>query len=178
MAANVSEDGQEFDSSSRDDRDEDFPMKYSYCTQQKKSAHDMNTDDAHDYLLSAAKTLGVNVSEAKNEYNDSKVASKFAESRRSDVPSNEFAGGDTGEKDEALRKSFPDVFFLGKAYDRTKPSLNAEQVKHLLLQYTSNGASCRPLLFYLFNRKQRHGTIKGMHAKYSSKIVLRRSSFS
>ena len=168
VAANVSEDGQEFDSSSRDDRDEDFPMKYSYCTQQKKSAHDMNTDDAHDYLLSAAKTLGVNVSEAKNEYNDSKVASKFAESRRSDVPSNEFAGGDTGEKDEALRKSFPDVFFLGKAYDRTKPSLNAEQVKHLLLQYTSNGASCRPLLFYLFNQKQRHGTIKGMHAKYSS----------
>ena len=30
-------------------------------------------------------------------------------------------------KDEGLVKAFPDVFFLGKAYDGTRPSLNEDQ---------------------------------------------------
>ena len=145
----------------------DIPMKFSYCTRQNKTTHDMNSDDAHDYFVAAAKTLGIKVDEEEEAYSKAKEA-KVAQSRRGDNPFNEFVGGDTGEKDEGLRKSFPDVFFLGRAYDTAKASLSTTQVLHLLLQFTSNAASCQPLLFYLFNQKQRHGTIKGMHAKYTS----------
>ena len=36
---------------------------------------------------------------------------------------------------------------------------------HLLMQFTNAASSCQLLLFYLFDMKQRHSTIQGMHAK-------------
>ena len=125
----------------------------------------MSTDDSFDYLVSVAKELGVNVNGEKKEYNESKEMAK-AESRsyREQDPLNEFVDGPLG-KDEGLVKAFPDVFFLGKAYDSDRPSLSEEQTRHLLMQFTTNAASCQPLLFYLFDQPQTHGSIKGMCAK-------------
>jgi len=141
-------------------------MHYSYLTRSKKTANDMSTDDTHDYLDSVARELGINISDEKKAYNESKEATQTEwTSYREQDPFNEFSGGASGRKDEGLVKAFPDVFFLGKAYDSNRPSLNEEQVQHLLMQFTTNAASCRPLLFYLFDQMQRHGSIKGMHAK-------------
>jgi hypothetical protein len=86
-------------------------------------------------------------------------------SYRQQDPLNEFSGGASGRKDEGTVKAFPDVFFLGKGYDSNRPSLNEEQVEHLLMQFTTSAATCRPLVFYLFDQMQRHGSIKGVHAK-------------
>jgi hypothetical protein len=125
----------------------------------------MNTDDTHDYLVSVARELGINTSNEKKEYNESKEkANTEWRSYREEDPFNEFVGGAFG-KDEGMVKAFPDVFFLGKAYDSGRPSLNEDQVQHLLMQFTTNAASCQPLLFYLFDQLQRHGSIKSMHAK-------------
>jgi hypothetical protein len=129
------------------DGDDDFPMHCSYLTNPKKTAHGMSTDDSFDYLVSVAKELGVNVNGEKKEYNESKEMAK-AESRsyREQDPLNEFVDGPLG-KDEGLVKAFPDVFFLGKAYNSNRPSLNEDQTRHLLMQFTANAASCQPLLF-------------------------------
>ena len=152
------------------DEDSDPPMHFSYLTKSKKTAYDMNTDDTHDYLVSVARELGVNIGNAKAKYNESNEATKTEwMSYREQDPFNEFLGGASGRKDEGLVKAFPDVFFLGKGYDSNRPSLNEERVEHLLMQFTTNAASCRPLLFYLFDQLQRHGSIKGMHAKRVNK---------
>ena len=144
-------------------------MHFSYLTRSKKTAHDMSTDDTHDFLVSVAHELGASISSEKKEYNKSKEATKMEQrSHREQDPFNEFLGGMFG-KDEGMVKAFPDVFFLGKGYDSNRPSLNEEQVQHLLMQFTTNAASCRPLLFYLFDQLQRHGSIKGMHAKRVNK---------
>jgi len=141
-------------------------MHFSHLTRSKKTAHDATTDDTHDYLVSVAQELGINVSDEKKEYDESKEATKMEwMSYREQDPFNEFLGGASGRKDEGLVKAFPDVFFLGKGYDSNRASLNEEQVDHLLKQFTTNAASCQPLLFYLFDQMQRHGSIKGMHAK-------------
>ena len=140
-------------------------MHCSYLTSPRKTAHGMNTDDTHDYLVSVARELGINTSNEKKEYNESKEkANTEWRSYREEDPFNEFVGGAFG-KDEGMVKAFPDVFFLGKAYDSGRPSLNEDQVQHLLMQFTTNAASCQPLLFYLFDQLQRHGSIKSMHAK-------------
>ena len=141
-------------------------MHFSHLTRSKKTAHDTTTDDTHDYLVSVARELGINISNEKKQYNESKEATKAESmSYREQDPFNEFSGGASGRKDEGMVKAFPDVFFLGKAYDSNRPSLNEEQVEHLLMQFTTNAASCRPLLFYLFDQMQRHGSIRGVHAK-------------
>jgi hypothetical protein len=133
-------------------------MHFSYLTRSKKTAHDMSTDDTHDFLVSVAHELGASISSEKKEYNKSKEATKMEQrSHREQDPFNEFLGGMFG-KDEGMVKAFPDVFFLGKGYDSNRPSLNEEQVQHLLMQFTTNAASCRPLLFYLFDQLQRHGS--------------------
>ena len=142
-----------------------FPMHCSYLTSPRKTAHGTSTDDTHDLFVSVAGELGVNVNSEKRVYNESKEnAVTESMSYREQDPLNEFVGGPLG-KDEGLVKAFPDVFFLGKAYDNDRPSLSEEQTRHLLMQFTTNAASCQPLLFYLFDQIQRHGSIKGMYAK-------------
>ena len=145
-------------------------MHCSYLTSPKKTAHGATTDDIHDYLVSVSRELGINVSDETKEYNKSKEATTMEwMSYREQDPFNEFLGGASGRKDEGMVKAFPDVFFLGKGYNSNRPSLNEEQVEHLLMQFTTNAATCRPLLFYLFDQLQRHGSIKGMHAKRTNK---------
>jgi hypothetical protein len=140
-------------------------MHFSYLTRSKKTAHDTSTDDSHEFFVSVARELGINTSNEKKEYNESKEEAKIEWSSYRELHSfNEFLGGAFG-KDEGMVKAFPDVFFLGKAYDSNRPSLNEQQVEHLLMQFTTNAASCQPLLFYLFDQMQRHGSIKSMHAK-------------
>jgi len=140
-------------------------MHCSYLTSPRKTAHGTSTDDTHDLFVSVAGELGVNVNSEKRVYNESKEnAVTESMSYREQDPLNEFVGGPLG-KDEGLVKAFPDVFFLGKAYDNDRPSLSEEQTRHLLMQFTTNAASCQPLLFYLFDQIQRHGSIKGMYAK-------------
>ena len=51
-------------------------MHCSYLTSPKKTAHGMSTDDTHDYLVSVARELGINISDEKKEYNESKEATK------------------------------------------------------------------------------------------------------
>ena len=98
------------------DEDSDPPMHFSYLTKSKKTAYDMNTDDTHDYLVSVARELGINISNEKKEYNESKEATKTEwMSYREQDPFNEFSGGASGRKDEGLVKAFPDVFFLGES---------------------------------------------------------------
>ena len=145
-------------------------MHGSYLTSRKKTAHGMNTDDTHDYLVSVARELGINVSSEKKEYDESKEEVRTeSRSYREQDPFNEFLGGASGQKDEGLVKAFPDVFFLGKGYDSDRPSLSEEQTRHLLMQFTTNAASCQPLLFYLFDQLQRFGSIRGMYAKAQNK---------
>jgi hypothetical protein len=139
----------------------------------------MGTDDTHDYLVSVARELGVNIGDEKKEYNESKEEAKMEErmSYRQQDPLNEFSGGASGRKDEGTVKAFPDVFFLGKGYDSNRPSLNEEQVEHLLMQFTTSAATCRPLVFYLFDQMQRHGSeklkeaVKDPHGKVGKEVM-------
>ena len=73
---------------------------------------------------------------------------------------NEFEHGD-----ELLCKAFPDVFMFGRAYESKKPALDRSQARHLLMQFTTNAASCQPLLFQLFDQMKRQSAILGMHGK-------------
>ena len=40
-------------------------MHFSLLTRSKKTAHDTTTDDTHDYLVSVAQELGINISNEK-----------------------------------------------------------------------------------------------------------------
>ena len=52
---------------------------------------------------------------------------------------------------------------------RNAPQLNPRQRKHLLMQYTTAAASCVGLIFYLFDKMQRHGVINSVYAKTQDK---------
>ena len=81
-------------------------MHCSYLTSPKKTVHGMSTDDTHDYLVSVARELGVNVNSEKRAYNESKEnAVAESMSYREQDPLNEFVGGPLG-KDEGLVKAF------------------------------------------------------------------------
>ena len=134
--------------------DSEFPLRCCYVTSSRKTAYDRGTDSTHDYLCDAAFTIGVDVRKQMGSY-------RSVQSFRGQDPLNEFLSGDDG-----LVKAFPDVFLFGSAYPHKKrPSLAPNDIDHLLMQYTTTAASCQPLLFYLFDQKQRHGTIKSMYAK-------------
>ena len=71
--------------------------------------------------------------------------------------------------DDTLVKAHPEVFLLGTAYNKSIPSLSSKECIHLLLQFTTAAASCQPLMFHLFDQKQRHETIRAVHAKTKEK---------
>jgi hypothetical protein len=68
-----------------------------------------------------------------------------------------------GQGDYGLSGAFPTVFVLGKAYGRKGGPLTVRQRRHLLHQFTKKAATCRPLLFYLYDLMQRFHTIRRMH---------------
>jgi len=129
--------------------DGDFPFRCSLLTSSVKRDAELDRD----YLESAAKALGT----------DEKKLYATAMSRREETPLNEYDNGD-----KTIAKSAPDVFIFGAAYENKGPTLNKYEREHLILQYTTNAASNRPLLFQLFESDRRHSVIRGMHAKVSS----------
>ena len=80
-------------------------------------------------------------------------------STREEEPMNEFE-----DMQELLVGAFPQVFMLGQTYE-SNSLLNNVQMEHLLMQYTNAAATCRELLFYLFDCKSRHNVIRNMAAK-------------
>ena len=56
------------------------------------------------------------------------------------------------------------MFLLGKSGGLLN-KLSDKQVVHLLMQFTTAAASCQLLIFYLFDRKQRHSVLRNMAAK-------------
>ena len=131
----------------------ELSLRYTYLTYSEKTEFNAHTDSTHEFLSGAARTLGVNVDFEREKY-------KEAQSRRSADPVNEFS--DEGK--DALVGGWPDIFLLGM--DSAKRGcLSDKQIIHLLMQFTTSAASCQLLLFYLFDRKQRHGTIQSMSAK-------------
>ena len=130
-----------------------FPFRCSFLTSAAKSTHGSDADANHEYLVGAAQALGIGVGKEQSSYSGST-------SRREREGLNEFEHGD-----ELLCKAFPDVFMFGRAYESKKPALDRSQARHLLMQFTTNAASCQPLLFQLFDQMKRQSAILGMHGK-------------
>ena len=96
---------------------------------------------------------------------------KWYKSARSDLPTNEF-----DKPDFCLCGAFPHIFIYGSAYRQledtstgdvtnAKPTLVDAECRHLLLQHTTIPATCRELIFYLFDQKQRHAANISMWTK-------------
>jgi hypothetical protein len=143
-----------------------LPLRYLYVTNAEKTTNNCHTDTTHDFLVSAAKTAGINVEAEQEEYN------KNSRSLRSEHPLNEFSDGES-----ILAGGWPDVFLLGNAQFGRKSSPSDADVKHLLMQFTQAAASNQLLLFYLFDRKQRMSTITTQnHLSISLRLSCRKIS--
>ena len=127
-------------------------LRYSYLTSAEKTANDCETDTTHEFLKKAAKTIGLNVVKETKTYME-------GTSKRASDPVNEFTDGGM-----AFVGAWPDILLLGKAFEKNR-SVSDDDTRHLLLQFTCAAASCQLLLFYLFDRMQRHSTIRAMSAK-------------
>lgn len=78
---------------------------------------------------------------------------------KDEVPENEFTA-----MDKLLPGTFPEIFLLGKAYEKScLPSKS--QIRHLLLQFTNAAATHRQLMFYLFDTQARHDVIYNYNTK-------------
>ena len=130
----------------------EMEMRYLYVTSTSKTANSSQIDQEHDFLCNAAKTLNINVKKLKEEYE---------ESRRANDPLSEW--GLDGER--AIAGAHPDVFLFGRAFAPGKTNIARAHMNHLLLQFTNNAATCRSLVFYLFDRMQRHTTMQQLSAK-------------
>ena len=129
----------------------EISLRHSYLTNSDKTEFDSHTDTTHEFLVDAANTVGVDVDIEREQY-------KRAKSRRSAYPTNEFSPDDI-----SFLGGWPDIFLLGKRYGRG--TLTDRETSHLLMQFTNAAAGCQLLLFYLFDRKQRHSTINNMAAR-------------
>ena len=136
----------------------DFPMRCVNLTSSTKTKYNHRDDVDHLFFVEAAQTLKVDVKDSKTRYEAAKVTKSYRERN----PVNEFLTGDEG-----LVKAHVDVFLLGTAYDKkhVSPHLTARQRNHLLMQFTTNAASCICLIFHLFDQMQRHSSIRSVHAK-------------
>ena len=135
------------------DADCKFALKHSYLASTSVTSHNSGTDSTHAYMLNAAKTFGINVEADRAEYDKAK-------SFRADLPVNEFSDGEL-----PLVGAFPNVFMLGKAYDKEVCNVNLKDCVHLLMQFSAVPAKCTMLLFYLFDVQRRHANIRGMSAR-------------
>ena len=79
--------------------------------------------------------------------------------RRAKEPVNEFL-----ENDKLFLGSYPLLFFLGEGW-KGSGSADKTFINHLLYQHDGRFAQCIPLLFTLFNQKQRHIICKAIKAR-------------
>ena len=128
-------------------------IKYSYVTSNTKTRHDQDCNHTQEFLKEVAKTLGLDV-DGENAIYEKTM------SHRSQYPVSEFGTGDY-----PLVAAFPDVFLFGKSFEKPKPNLNEQERIHLLMQFTTNAAKNKHLIFYLFDKLQRHSNIQGIHTK-------------
>ena len=143
-------------------------LRYTYLTYRDKTEFDSHSDTKHEFLRGAANKFGVNVELEREEYKVSQSkrcstagVNEFAQSRRSANPVNEFSD----EGNDALFGGWPDIFLLGGGNFGRRGSLSEKETKHLLMQFTASAASCQLLLFYLFDKMQRHGTVQQLAAR-------------
>ena len=126
-----------------------------YVTDRKKNEHgDLENDPVRIKAI-------LDTFESKEVVNDNNVKPRvqgIPQSVRRNEILDEFTCNDI-----IISSSFPDVFLLGKCY-QIKGSLTNKQRRHLLLQYTGNGARNHDLIFFLFDQLQRHGNINGINA--------------
>ena len=123
------------------------------------------------YIKQVAEAMNIDVSQQVNEWRKKKVrAGSFWLSSRDRDPISKFE-----DLEELLAGAFPQVFMLGVAFrPRTNTKLDQDDdessnegastnrgftsndIKHILLQFTSAAATSRELLFYLFDHQVRH----------------------
>ena len=132
----------------------EMPLRYLYVTDSEKTRNGHRNDEQHEFLCNAAKTLNMDI-------RDEIIQQRNQSSRRSEDPLSEW--GIDGEK--AICGAHPDVFLFGRAFAPGRTDISERQTTHLLLQFTAHAATSRSLLFYLFDRKQRHLTVRAMSAK-------------
>ena len=135
--------------------DDDPALQFSLLTSKQKTSAS-KSEATVTVLEAAADALDIDVSDELKEF----------ESRREADPVSSL--GYRARSDFALAAAFPDVFLFGKAYGREKGTLNSSQREHLLLQFTNVPASCRELIFYLFDQLQIMQNILGVHMKQKS----------
>jgi len=126
-------------------------MSYTYLHNPPEMIH-QNNIEANDYIQAIADAFGVELPQKKNK-------NHLWKSRREPLPLNEFE-----EMHELLCCAFPEVFMLGRSYQRTSLP-TTKQIRHLLLQFTAKAATSRELLFYLYDTKSRHSVISNFSSK-------------
>ena len=136
-----------------DDNSKEFSLNHIYLTSRTRTTHNTSSDTQHDFVVNAANTLNVNVTDEKEQYN-------LRKSYRSEMPIDEFGRGDY-----ALVGAFPHIFMLGCAYPKQVNNLSQKDCIHLLLQFSAVPSSCSMLIFYLFDIRRRHSNIRGMATK-------------
>ena len=138
------------------DDPEKLPLRYCFLTSAEKTEFNSQTDTTHEFLTTAAKAvgIGVDVEQQRDKYYEAK-------SRRSSEPINEFTNGQL-----VFLGGWLDLFMLGQGFG-TKNTLSDSQMRHILQQYSNMAAKCRLFIFYLFDKMQRHCTIRSLSAKIS-----------
>jgi len=144
---------------------DDNQDRNSLTSEERRAKRREETEEAMEAI---ADVCGVDISESVKEWHDSK--NPVWKSVREDDPLSEFE-----ELDELLVGAFPQVFLFGRAHGQlgkeafaSKPIKNrfsSKHIRHLLLQHTTAAATCRELLFCLFDCCMRHSFMKNLSAK-------------
>ena len=129
----------------------DIPLKHTLLTSPNVTPNKNYQDSLHSFCKDAAETLGIDVEKEVQVYN---------RSVRDSNPVNEFTDS------EWLRcAAHPEVFMLGTSYGEKGGTLTQQRINHLLGQYTTVAACCRPFIFSELDKMQRHENVRRMKAK-------------
>ena len=122
-------------------------LSYSYVQSHTETLHQKEEiQDRIDTLLSLAETCNIPLKDDKTHWI----------SQRAPKPFNKFA-----EKNNALGQAFPQIFPLGNVYSM-QSDITPAQTQHLLLQFDCCAASCRELIFFLFDEAECKKNIIGI----------------
>ena len=147
----------ELENNDDEDNDDDvLGMKFCLLTDNNATFNKESTDSSNVYLSNVAKALGIDIDKEKRKYENLK-------SYRTEHPVNEFTTNEF-----SLVAAFPNVFMFGKAYNKHVSNLNRKDCIHLFNQFSSTAATCRLLIFYLFDIQRRHNNIRGISGRYNA----------